>query len=268
VRISLEKVLLGLAVALILLWTLSPIYWIVNVSLKVGLEVYEVFSPKFSLSNYAKLLEEGFARYLVNTVYLATLTTFISLILSVPAAYAIARLRMSEVFKRGFLAWTLFARTIPPIVLILPIYVMFSQLKLLDNLNIVALAYQIYTLPFSLWTLIGFFREAPKEIEEAALIDGADPLRILLEIMLPVVMPGIVATAIFCLLMSWNEFLYAVILLQSLKNYTVPLVIASYISEWGVKWGEMAAAGIISSLPMLLFTSYVQRYMVLGFLRK
>jgi multiple sugar transport system permease protein len=86
--------------------------------------------------------------------------------------------------------------------------------------------------------------------------------------MLPVVMPGIVATAIFCLLMSWNEFLYAVILLQSLKNYTVPLVIASYISEWGVKWGEMVAAGIISSLPMLLFTSYVQRYMVLGFLRK
>jgi multiple sugar transport system permease protein len=268
VRINLEKFFLGLAVILILIWTLSPIYWIVNVSLKVGLEVYNIYSLNFSLSNYVKLFEEDFTRYLVNTIYLATLTTLISLILSVPASYAIARLRTSEVFKKGFLAWTLFARTIPPIVLILPIYVMFSQLKLLDNLNIVALTYQIYTLPFSLWTLIGFFREAPKEIEEAALIDGADPIRILIEIMLPVVMPGIVATAIFCLLMSWNEFLYAVILLQSLKNYTVPLVIASYISEWGVKWGEMAAAGIISSLPMLLFTGYVQKYLVLGFMRK
>ncbi|QOJ78854.1 carbohydrate ABC transporter permease [Infirmifilum lucidum] len=267
-RIRVESIGLYLGIALVLLWTLTPIYWIANVSLRAGLEVYEAFSPKITFENYVKLFQEGFERYLVNTVYLAFLSTAISLALAVPASYAISRLALNEYFRRGFLAWTLFARTIPPIVLILPIYVMFASMKLLDNLNAVAMAYQIYTLPFALWTLIGFFRAVPKEVEEAALVDGAGPLTILVRVMLPIVAPGLVATAIFCLLMTWNEFLYAVILLQSLKNYTVPLVIASYISEWGVKWGEMAAAGIISSLPMLLFTGYVQKYLVLGFMKK
>ncbi|PLJ78539.1 carbohydrate ABC transporter permease [Infirmifilum sp. SLHALR2] len=267
-KVRVESMAVYLGVALILLWTLTPIYWIVNVSLRAGLEVYEAFSLRITLENYVKLFQEGFERYLVNTIYLAFLSTGISVLLAVPAAYAVSRLTLHEHFRRGFLAWTLFARTIPPIVLILPIYVMFASMRLLDNLNAVALAYQIYTLPFAIWTLIGFFRAVPKEVEEAALVDGAGTLTILARVMLPMVAPGVVATAIFCLLMTWNEFLYAVILLQSLKNYTVPLIIASYISEWGVKWGEMAAAGIISSLPMLLFTGYVQKYLVLGFMKQ
>ena len=263
-----ERLLVYIALGVILAWTLMPIYWTVNVSLKTGLEVYEVFSPSFSLENYVKLFEEGFQRYLVNTVYLAFLTTGISLLLAVPAAYSLSKLPISEQLRRAFLAWTLFSRTIPPIVLIIPLYVMFSSLRLLDNLNTVAIAYQVYTLPFSIWMLLGFFRSTPREVEEAALVDGAGPMTVLTRILLPLIAPGITATAIFSLLMSWNEFLYAVILLHSPRNYTVPLVIASYISEWGVKWGEMAAAGLISSLPMLVFTGYVQRYMVLGFMRR
>lgn len=263
-----EKLLVYTAIGVVLAWTLSPIFWIVNVSLKTGLEIYEPFRLSFSLENYVKLLEGGFQRYLTNTVYLSFLTTGISLLLAVPAAYSLSKLPMSGIFRRGFLAWTLFSRTVPPIVLIIPLYVMFSRFKILDNLNTVAVAYQIYTLPFAIWMLMGYFGVIPREVEEAAIVDGASPLTVLVRIMLPLVAPGIVATAIFSLIMSWNEFLYAVTLLQSLKNYTVPLIIASYISEWGVKWGEMAAAGIISSLPMLLFTSYVQRYLILGFMRR
>lgn len=263
-----EKFLVYVAVGAILIWTLAPVFWIVNVSLKTGLEIYEPLSFSFSLENYAKLVSEGFQRYLGNTVYLSLLTTGISLSLAVPAAYSLSRLPMSEKLRRGFLAWTLFSRTIPPIVLIIPLYIMFSRLKMLDNLNAVAIAYQIYTLPFAIWMMMGYFGAVPREVEEAAIVDGAGPLTVLTRISLPLVVPGIVATAIFCLIMAWNEFLYAVTLLQSLRNFTVPLVIASYISEWGVKWGEMAAAGIISSLPMLLFTGYVQRYLILGFTRR
>jgi len=156
----------------------------------------------------------------------------------------------------------------PPIVVIIPLYVVFSQLRISDNLAAVAIAYQVYTLPFSIWMLMGFYRGTPREVEEAAMVDGAGPLAIMARILVPMIMPGIVVTAIFSILMSWNEFLYAVILIQSLKNYTAPLIIASYISEWGIKWGEMAAAGIVSSLPMLLFTAYVQKHMVLGFTRR
>ncbi|MEM0377466.1 MAG: carbohydrate ABC transporter permease [Thermofilum sp.] len=263
-----ERILLYAAIGIVLAWTLTPIYWTVNVSLKTGLEVYEVFSASFKLDNYIRLLNEGFLRYLWNTIYLASLTTALSLLLAVPASYSLSKLPMSEKLRMGFLAWTLFSRTIPPIVLIIPIYTMYAQLKLLDSLNSVAIAYQVYTLPFSIWMMLGFFRATPREVEEAAKVDGAGPLTIMARILLPIVAPGIVATAIFCLLMSWNEFLYAVILLHSPRNYVVPLVIAGYISEWGVKWGEMAAAGIVSSLPMLLFTGYVQRHLILGFMRR
>ncbi|GAY25133.1 hypothetical protein ATG_03360 [Desulfurococcaceae archaeon AG1] len=262
------KTLVYIALGVIAVWTLMPIYWMINVSLKVGLEVYEVFSASLSLDNYVRLFRGDFQRYLSNTAYLAFLTTSISLLLSIPAAYSLSKLPISRLLARGLLVWTLFSRTIPPIVLILPIYVMFSQLRLSDNLSAVAIAYQVYTLPFSLWMMLSFFRSTPREVEEAARVDGAGPITLLIRILLPLTMPGITVTAIFSILMSWNEFLYAVILLHSLKNYTVPLIIASYISEWGVKWGEMAAAGLISSLPMLLFTGYVQRHIVLGFMKR
>jgi multiple sugar transport system permease protein len=263
-----ERFLLYIAVGVILTWTLMPIYWTINVSLKTGLEVYEVFSTRFSIDNYFRLFGEGFQRYLLNTIYLASITTAISMILAIPAAYSLSKLPMSDKLRRSFLVWTLFSRTMPPIVLIIPLYVMFSQLRIIDNLVAVAIAYQVYTLPFAIWMLMSFYKGAPREVEEAAIIDGAGALTIMARILIPIIMPGIIVTAIFSMLMSWNEFLYAVILLQSLKNYTAPLIIASYISEWGVKWGEMAAAGIISSLPMLLFTAYVQKYMVLGFMKR
>jgi len=263
-----EKTLIYIALGIIIAWSLMPIYWTINVSLKTGLEVYEVFSTRFSIENYVRLFREDFQRYLISTIYLASLTTIISLALAIPASYSLSKLPLSDKLRRGFLVWTLFSRTMPPIVLIIPLYVMFSQLRISDNLTAVAIAYQVYTLPFSIWMLMGFYRETPREVEEAAMVDGAGPLAIMTRILVPMIMPGIVVTAIFSILMSWNEFLYAVILLQSLKNYTVSLIIASYISEWGVKWGEMAAAGIVSSLPMLLFTAYVQKYMVLGFMRR
>ncbi|MEZ0346107.1 MAG: carbohydrate ABC transporter permease, partial [Infirmifilum sp.] len=162
-----EKLLLYAAIGIILAWTLTPIYWIVNVSLKTGLEVYEVFSTSFTLENYLNLLKEGFLRYLGNTVYLAALTTGISLLLAVPAAYSLTKLPLSEKIRVGFLGWTLFSRTIPPIVLIIPLYVMFANLRLLDNLNTVAIAYQVYTLPFAIWMMLGFFRATPKDVEDA-----------------------------------------------------------------------------------------------------
>lgn len=265
---SWEKPLIYVLLGVVMIWTLSPIFWILNVSLKTGLEVYEIFSVKFSFDNYLKLLGVKFQDYLINTAYLSFAATGFSLVLAIPAAFSLTKLHLAKRIRLSFLIWTLFAKTIPPIVLIIPLYIMFSRFRLLDNLTTVALSYQIYTLPFAIWMLMGFFSAIPREVEEAAKIDGANPTTILVRIMLPLVMPGVIATAIFALIISWNEFLYAVTLLQSRRNFTAPLVIAGYISEWGIRWGEMAAAGVVSSLPMLLFTGYVQRYLILGFMRR
>ena len=268
------RVLIYAAVGVVVVWTLMPIYWMINVSLKAGLDVYEVLPTSLSPTNYARLFREDFQRYLgntiYNTIYLAFLTTAVSLLLSIPAAYSLSKLPINRLLARGFLIWTLFSRTIPPIVLILPLYVMFSQLRLSDNLSAVALAYQVYTLPFSIWMMLSFFRSTPREVEEAAVVDGASPLTLLTRILLPLVAPGIAVTTIFSILMSWNEFLYAVILIQSLKNHTALLVIASHISEFGVKWGEMAAAGIVSSIPRICTATHgsgVHEEIRLGFAR-
>lgn len=249
---------------------LFPIWWLLSTSLKTPLEFLEgglaLLPRQPTLAHYREvLLERGFLRFLANTALIACAATALSVGAGSLAAYALTRFRFPWKLDALFLLWALVVRTIPPIVFVVPLFIMFRELRLVNVRIILVLAYQIYTLPFAIWMLLGFFRELPREVEEAALIDGASRWRTLWRIVYPLVLPGLAACAIFCIITTWNEFTYALIFARVPTDFTVPIGIATFITEYRTLWGPLAAGGLISSLPLLGFTVFVQRHLLRGF---
>lgn len=249
---------------------LFPIWWLFNTSLKTPLEFLTgevtLFPRQPTLAHYREvLLERGFLRFLANTALIAGAATALSIGAGSLAAYALTRFRYPWKLDALFLLWALVIRTIPPIVLVVPLFIMFRELRLTNVRIILILAYQIYTLPLTIWMLLGFFREIPREVEEAALIDGASRFHTLLRIVYPLVLPGLAACAIFCVIIAWNEFTYALIFARVPTDFTVPIGIATFITEYRTLWGPLAAGGLISSLPLLGLTAFVQRHLLRGF---
>jgi len=258
-----------LLIGLAMIFILFPIYWMVTTSVKPPLE-YATRNPTWfpqhpTLAHYRSLVEQKAYRYFLNTLVVSLSATVISLVVGLMAAYALARYRFPARLDLLFLLWVLLVRMAPPVVIAIPLYTTLRTLNLLNTLFGLVISYQVYTLPYSIWMLLGFVRDVPIEIEEAAAIDGASKLRTLRSIVLPLVGPGLVATAIFNMIMTWNEFIYALLFLRTPAAFTLPIHIANYITEYEILWGELMAIGLLSSLPMLLLSGYVQRYLLRGF---
>jgi multiple sugar transport system permease protein len=257
--------LTGLALVPILLWTLFPIFWIAAASLKTELALYArppqwLFTP--ILANYRYVLNNiPFLQYLTNSLIIAIGTTVGSLVLGVLAGYGFARYRFRGSDAVRFLV--LVTRMAPRLVLVVPYFLMMQKLGLLDTYTGLLIAYVSFALPFSIWLLIGFFMDVPKEIEEAAMIDGCGPLRVLLRVVIPIVAPGLVVAAIFAFLVSWNEFLFALIL-SGVNAKTLPVVIAGFSTDVGPLYGEMSAAAVMVMLPNIVMTVALQRFLVRG----
>jgi multiple sugar transport system permease protein len=254
-----------LALVPILLWTLFPIFWIAAASFKTELSLYArppewLFTP--ILDNYRRVLSNiPFFQYLTNSLVIAIGTTVGSLVLGVLAGYGFARFRFRGSDAVRFLV--LVARMAPRIVLVVPYYLMMQRLGLLDTYTGLLVAYISFALPFSIWLLIGFFMDVPLEIEEAAMIDGCTRLGVLLRVVLPIVAPGLVVAAIFAFLVSWNEFLFALIL-SGVNAKTLPVVIAGFSTDVGPLYGEMSAAAVMVMLPNIVMTVALQRFLVRG----
>jgi multiple sugar transport system permease protein len=152
----------------------------------------------------------------------------------------------------------------PPIVSAVPLFLMMRDLRLLNTLTSLVIVYTAFNLPFVVWMMRGFFQELPRELEEAAMVDGDSRLGALVRVILPLVTPGLSATAVFCLIMSWNEFLLALVLTQTDSAMTLPVGIAGRVTQYEIKWGVMSAAGVVAMLPILVFAIAVQRYLVRG----
>ncbi len=247
-----------------------PIWWLVNTSLKTPLEFLggeiTLFPRQPTLAHYREVLfERGFLRFFGNTAIVAAAATAISVLIGSFAAYSLTRFRFPWKLDALFLLWALVIRTIPPIVLVVPLFIMFREFRLTNVRVILILAYQIYTLPLAVWMLLGFFREIPRELEEAALTDGASRVQVLVRVVYPLVTPGLAATAVFCIITTWNEFTYALIFARVPADFTIPIGIATFITEYRTLWGPLAAGGLISSLPLLGFTVFVQRHLLRGF---
>jgi len=250
---------------LILVITLFPIYWIVVTSLKTPVEnilpVPTLYPHRPTLENYQKVLFGGSLRNLWNSVFVTVASTLLSLILGFLAAYALVRYRFPLKFNVVFLVWIIIVKMLPPVVLAVPLYEMFSKMKLINNLWGLVLIFQVYTLPYCIWMLYGFLKSLPLEFEEAAEIDGASRLQIVKLIVFPLVQTGIIATAIFSIIVAWDEFLFSMLFIRSPELQTLPLAIVGYIGEFETLWGQLMAISVLAIIPIIVFVRFVYREM-------
>lgn len=257
-----------LAVAALLI-ALVPVYWAVTISLKNETDQFAVpplwFDFKPTLAHYKDaFIERGFGNYFLTSLIIALTSTFLALTLGTFAAYALARFRLPHKLGSRLSLWILSTRMFPPIVTAIPLFLLMRDLRLLDTMLSLIIVYTAFNLPFVVWMMRGFFLELPKELEEAAMVDGDSRLGALFRVILPLITPGLAATAVFCLIISWNELLFALILSQTDNAMTLPVGIAGRVTQYEIKWGVMSAAGVVAMLPILIFAMAVQRYLVRG----
>ena len=256
-----------LIIALFLVAEVSPLLWMISTSFKQPDEYFNSnvtwWSSNPTLDHYTGLFNElDFGSFMMNSLIVTTASTILVVLFGTLGAYALAR------FSTGgpLLSFAiLLQRMAPPIVIALPLFMLFTTLGQLDSLSSLIFAYVGANLPFALWLLRGFFAEVPQELEEAALIDGCTMIGALWKIVMPLAAPGLVATAVLVAIQSWNEFFLAVILTNSPSSQTLPVGISTLIVPVvDIKWGEMSAAGVLAILPVFLFALLVQRRLVEG----
>ncbi len=215
------------------------------------------FTP--TLANFETVFNNNpMWQFLLNSAVVGVGSTLLGLIFGLPAAYAIAR------YKQQRLATAiLVARIMPGISYLIPWFIMFSQLKLVGSYFALIMAHLIITLPMTIWLMIGFFEDIPRELDEAALIDGCNPFQAFMQISLPLTLPGISASAILSFIYSWNNFMFSLVLANQ-ETRTLPVAVFSFISYTQVDWGGLNAAATIITLPVLIMILFVQKQMVRG----
>ena len=243
---------------------LFPVVWMATMMLKPASVMFErptvwLFEPTLAHFNY--IIEGGFHWALLNSFIVALASTLLVVVIGTPAAYAFARYRMRG--RDDLFLFVLASRMAPPVCLVIPFYLIYAQIGLLDTHIGLVIAYLTFNLSFYVWVLSSFCRDLPVEIEEAAMVDGYPHWQVMLKISLPLLRPGIVATAVLCFIFAWNEFLFA-FMLGGRAVTTLPVAIPTLISTTGVRWGEMAIIGFVALLPVLVAVFMLQRHIVRG----
>ncbi|HEX3177784.1 MAG TPA: carbohydrate ABC transporter permease [Methylomirabilota bacterium] len=249
------------------LLVLVPFWWIASMSFKTYEQIQfaqSIYVPRpFTWENYTGLwLDTRFPLWLRNSVITAVVVTLITTVVGTLGGYAVARLRFPGRQLVATLVLVLYL--VPPALLFIPLYRVLAELGATNSLVALFLAYPTFTVPFCTWLLIGFFKALPMELEEAALVDGATRPQALWRVLLPLAAPGIVASAIFAFTLSWNEFLYALIFIQDETTITVPVGLNLLIYGDVFHWGELMAASVITTLPVVALYMFIHRWMVEG----
>jgi multiple sugar transport system permease protein len=256
-----------IAVVVIVVFCLLPFYWLVNISLKTGpdLSSADLFPPNPSLENYKSIFKnDDFTRALLNSAIVSLVTTFLGIVVGSFCAYALARLKMRG--KVILLGVVLSITTFPQIAIAAPLFRLWSEIGLYNTLIGLVIPYLTFALPLSIYILVSFFREIPRDLEEAALVDGATHFQAFRKIVVPLAAPGIATTAILTFIAAWNEFLLATTLTSSVSARTVPVAIAQFTgsSEFEVPLGTQSAASVVISIPLILLVLLFQKRIVAG----
>lgn len=259
-----RRIKIALAVLVTVAWLL-PVYWLVNVALKTQAQLMVakptfVFTPTFENFGTA-VFQYGILWNALNSLIIACLATAIALFFAMLFVYGITRFEFRA--KNPMLMWILNLRMLPPIAIVIPYYVFYSNIGLINSYSGMIFAYLPLTLPLAIWLLYGFAQEIPRSIDEAALMDGADRWQIFRDMTFPLMRPALAVAGTFCFLEIWNEFVLALILTGS-KTKTVPIGLSQFITEHAVEWGPMAAATILLLVPLLVITFFLQRSLVRG----
>lgn len=244
-----------------------PAVWMLSTSIKNPTELFdnppEIIPDEPTLANYASVLQNTkMYQAFFNSVIITASVVFLTLVLSVLAGYGFARYRFrgSGMLKVGLL----FGQMIPSVVIIIPLYFLFSKLKMLDTRSSLVIADLALTIPMGVIMLSSFFEGVPRELEEAAKIDGCTALQALFRVVLPVAKPGMISVAIYTFIHAWEEFLFALNLTTSSKTRTLPIAISMFSGEFAVDWGATMAAAAVVALPVLLIFLLCNRYFVQG----
>lgn len=246
---------------------LLPIVWLGITSIRPLIEISSVrlnLLPRNpTLINYVTVFERyDMATYLRTTSLISLAVVATNLVLGVPAAYAMARYSFfgDKVMYGGII----FFRMIPPIAAIVPLFMLFEQVHLLGSYLGLIVAHTAFKLPVTIWLLRNFFLDVPRELDDSARVDGGSTLRVLLQIALPLIQPGLAATAVLAFLWTWNDLLVTLVLSTNTRSEMLPLGLTKFVLEYGVDWGSMTAAGMIMFIPTLLFVFVAQRYLIKG----
>jgi len=258
-----SSLIYGQTIVLLLL-ALFPVLWLLQMSLKVEAEAFQMppkllFVPTFA--NYLALFQGKFARSFGNSLIVSVTTTLVSMLLGVPAAYALSRAGFRT--ERSIALWILTTRMAPPIAFAIPFFLAYRYLGLVDTLSGLVVIYLTFNLSLVIWMMRTFFDGLPRSLEEAAEIDGAGPLATFLRITLPLAGPGLATTAIFCFLFAWNDFFFALVLTRS-KAQMAPVAIVNFMNYEGWEWGKIASGGTMIMFPVVLFSLLVRRYLIRG----
>ena len=247
-----------------------PLLWLISSSLKSPQEFASItpsLLPKhFDLSNYSDALnEQGLVRGLGNSLQISVYSTILVLIVALPVSYALARFRSRlRPLTNG---WILVSQVFPVILIVIPLFMILRPLHLTNTIPGVVIVYMVWSLPFALWMLQGYVAAVPRELEEAASVDGAGRIRTIVSIVMPLLRPGLIATAMFTFISAWNEFFFALVLLQDPQLKTLPLVLARFVGAEGqVQFGPLAAASVLATVPSLVFFAFLQRRLTSGLL--
>jgi ABC-type glycerol-3-phosphate transport system permease component len=249
------------------LFSILPLLWGVTTALKVPSEIYAfppTWIPKtFTFDNFIAVFHnKSLIRAFFNTLLIASATTVVALIVGMLGGYGFSRYRIPG---RNTLLWSvLLTKLFPRVVVIVPFFVTLRNLQFMNTYQGLILVYLMVTFPVAIWLLKGFFDKIPKEIEEAAIVDGCSLPQLLWLVVLPMARPALIAVAMYSFILAWNEFLFALVFTNGLERRPLSVALAFFIDENGIQWGQLMAASIIMSLPAILVFTFAQRMLVRG----
>ncbi len=271
-----KKFKLGIRYFLIfitLIFFLFPIYWMITTSFKPADDWFKwppiLLPTRFTFESYGGSPTEVYKAasvvslvpYMRNSFIIASLTAILSTLISVSAAFVISRFKVGGM---RLINWVISTRIIPPIVVLIPLYIIFQSLRLLDTWWSVIIVYTIYMTSLGTFVLIVFFNTIPKELDEAAYLDGCGPFKTLIHVLIPAALPGIISITLLSFLFSWSEFLIALILTNTENSQTLPVFVGRYITGFQIAWGPISAAGTLIMLPAIILAYITLRYLITG----
>jgi multiple sugar transport system permease protein len=256
------------ALAFAIVIALFPFWWMIDTSLKQPVDIFsgvQLWPQHITGSNYHRLFSSyHFGPFLVNSVLIVAASVFVSLVLGTLAAYGLARFRLRFGVDRLALYGVLLVRMLPGILLVVPLYIVLAKWSLLNTRLGLIMIYAGLNTSFVVWMMQSFLEEIPRDIEEAAMVDGDSRLTALRRVVIPLAAPGLIATAIFAVIATYNDFIIALTLTSTPKAQTVPVGVSTLIGKIQIEWGPMAAAGVVGAMPIVLFALVVQRHFVRG----
>jgi multiple sugar transport system permease protein len=250
-----------------LLMVLVPFLWMIVTSLKTRQEIYgselTLWPKELTFDNYLSAFTDAdFSLFFLNSLTVTLVSSFIVLLISVMGGYSLARFQFRG--KKVTLIAFLVTQMVPTMIMIVPLFILFSKIGLINNLASLIILYTVINIPFCLLTMSSFFQRIPVTLEEAAIMDGCNRFQAVYKVILPVMLPGVIATFVFAFTGAWNELFFGIMFLNGGNSATIPVGLNNFVQKFDVNWGQMTAWGIISLIPVAIMFMFIQKYIVAG----